>query len=186
MGDAVLENHSSSCYNCDQWRVRKMRGGWKGRRRRNSEEGTRGVAEEDCEKLSCVTVILVDSWSALFHRSPYCLLGGLSGRKQVSVQIALENNISETLSLCVIWWPSSMVTPHFPGLGPCDGAIASYLHWNLDDVSCKKMGERINQSEMLIKKTVSSFVKFFLVVQHWGKCFLSCQESDEKISVHLS
>lgn len=58
-----------------------------------------GGAEEDCEKLSCVTVILVDSWSALFHRSPYCLLGGLSGRKQVSVQIASENNISETLSL---------------------------------------------------------------------------------------
>lgn len=71
-----------------------MRGGWTGRRRRSS----RGGAEEVCEKLSCVTVILVDSWSALFHRSPYCLLGGLSGRKQVSVQIASENNISETLS----------------------------------------------------------------------------------------
>lgn len=69
------------------------------RRRRRTSEG--GV-EEDCEKLSCVTVILVDSWSALFHRSPYCLLGGLSGRKQVSVQIASENNISETLYLCVI------------------------------------------------------------------------------------
>ena len=37
--DAVLENHSSSCYNCDQWRVRKMRGGWTGRRRRCSEQG---------------------------------------------------------------------------------------------------------------------------------------------------
>lgn len=76
-----------------------MRGGWTGKRRRSSEG-----AEEDCEKLSCVTVILVDSWSALFHRSPYCLLGGLSGRKQVSVQIASENSIFETLSrsLCVI------------------------------------------------------------------------------------
>jgi len=29
LGDRVLENRSSSCYNCDQWRVRKMRGGWK-------------------------------------------------------------------------------------------------------------------------------------------------------------
>lgn len=48
---------------------------------------------EDCEKLSCVTVSLVDSWSALFHRSTYCLLGGLCGRKQVSLQIALENNM---------------------------------------------------------------------------------------------
>lgn len=37
--DAVSENHSSSCYNCDQWRVRKMRGGWTGRRRRCSEQG---------------------------------------------------------------------------------------------------------------------------------------------------
>ncbi len=57
-----------------------------------------GGAEEGCEKLSCVTVMLVDSWSAVFHRSPYCLLGGLSGRKQVSAQIASENNISESLS----------------------------------------------------------------------------------------
>lgn len=74
-----------------------MRGGWTGRRR--SSDG--GEAEEDCEKLSCVTVILVDSWSALFHRSPYCLLGGLSGRKQVSVNTASENKISKTLSpLC--------------------------------------------------------------------------------------
>lgn len=101
-----------------------------------------GRAEEDCEKLSCVTVILVDSWSALFHRSPYCLLGGLSGRKQVSVQIASENNISETLSLppvlplslCVIWWTSSLVTPHCPGLGPCDWDYSLISLLSLDDV----------------------------------------------------
>lgn len=40
-------------------------------------------------------VILLDGWSALFHRSSYCLLGGLSGRKQVLVQIASENHISK-------------------------------------------------------------------------------------------
>lgn len=66
-----------------------------GQRRRSTEEGI----EVGREKLSCVTVILVDSWFALFHRSPYSLLGGLSGIKHVSVQTASENNISQSQSL---------------------------------------------------------------------------------------
>lgn len=66
--------------------------------RQEEEEKRGGGAEEDCEKLSCMTVILVDSWSALFHRSPYCLRGGLSGRKQVSVPIASESLQKKSLS----------------------------------------------------------------------------------------
>lgn len=105
--DAVLENQSSSCYNCNQWRVRSMRD----RGRRSGE-------------LPRMTLIPVDSWSALFHRSSYCLLGGLSGIKQVSLQIALENNISHKSlpcagsSLCVIWWPLSTVTLQWTGFWP--------------------------------------------------------------------
>lgn len=46
------------------------------------------AAEQGREKLSCVTAIPVDSWSALLHISPYCSLGGLRGRKQVSAQFS--------------------------------------------------------------------------------------------------
>ena len=119
LGDAVLENHFPSCYNCDQRRVRKMRGGWTDRRRR------RRSGEETGSSGGLWKAVMRDydpCWQLVrsVHRSPYCLLGGLSGRKQVSMQIASESNISETLFLCVIRWPSSTVTPHCPGRGPCD------------------------------------------------------------------
>lgn len=126
-------------------------GGW-GRWEAGGQAGggvARAGAEEDCEKLSCVTVILVDSWSALFHRSPYCLLGGLSGRKQVSVQIVQKKkNTPDTLSHpsfspCVIWWPSSMVTPRRLVLGPYDWDYILLSLLNLDYVRFKEMGERI-------------------------------------------
>lgn len=38
----------------------------------------RGKLSRTEEKLSCVTVMAADSWPALFHRSPRCLLGGPS------------------------------------------------------------------------------------------------------------
>lgn len=76
-----------------------MRGRLTGRRSWTWER----EAWEEGGELPCVTAILVDSWSALFHISPYCLLGGLSGGKQVSAQIASENisRSARSFSPCV-------------------------------------------------------------------------------------
>ena len=162
--DAVLENHSSSCYNCDQWRVRKMRGGWTGRRRRCSEQGwelSRTVKSCHAWLWSWLTVgplcftDLLTACLVVFqeeNRSP-CRLH----QKITSPKLSLS--LSHPPPPRVIWWPSSTVTPRCPVVGPCDWHYSLISLLNPADVRYWGVVEGTEQREVLIKRD-------FLEVHH--------------------
>lgn len=74
------KNHSSSCYNCDQWRVRKMRG-WTGRRSRTSKGGSWGelwkAVMRDCDPgwqlvRSVSQISLLPAWWSFRKKTGLC------------------------------------------------------------------------------------------------------------------
>lgn len=139
----------SSCYNCDQWRVRKMRGGWTGRRERRRRRGRLWRTVRSCHAwlwswLTVGPLCFTDLLTACLvvfqeENRSRCRLH----QKITSSKLSLSPSFS--LFLCVIWWPSSMVTPHCPGLGPCDWDYSLISLLNLDYVTYWETGENKSQ-----------------------------------------
>lgn len=174
--DAVSENHSSSCYNCDQWRVRKMRGGWTGRRRRCSEQGwelSRTVKSCHAWLWSWLTVgplcftDLLTACLVVFqeeNRSPCRLHQKITSPK-----------LSLSLSHPSFSPPCHMMAlkhgyPRCPVVGPCDWHYSLISLLNPADVRYWEIVEGTEQREVLIKR-VWFHVFWRCTTTLWGHFF---------------